>query len=162
MTKHEVDPGTREDRDTPGSPEANKTRIRELIAAVDRHEPPDPALYYTDDYVDHDASPGRALGEGIDGVRKAFALFERGFPDTRHEIHHLIAEDDFVVARISARGTHRAEVLGIPATGARISLEAIAIYRFENGRIAERWCQQGKGIMEQLEEIVSSAGKSRS
>ena len=130
----------------------NKQLIRDLIADVDRGDPGAIDRFYAPDYKDNNPSPGRSLAEGIEGIRLAFQAFQEAFPDTRHEIHDLIAEGDRVVARISAWATHTGTILGIPATGKEVTLEAIAIYRIEDDKIAERWAFQGKGILEQLQQ----------
>src|SRR5688572_2179492 len=130
--------------------EANKDVIRRLLAEVDRGNLDVIATYYSPGYVDHRPSPIRGLAAGRDGVRQAFAVFQRAFPDTRHTIEDLVAEGDRVVARISARGTHTGELFGHAPTGRVVTLTAIAIYRVVDGRIAERWCDHGPGILEQL------------
>ena len=130
--------------------ERNKALIRDLLAASDAGDLSAVDRYYAPDYVDHNPSPGRALAEGREGIRRAFDIFLRAFPDTKHELHDLFAAGDRVVARISAVGTHQAEIMGVPATGRTVKLEAIAIYRIEEGKIAERWAYQGTGILEQL------------
>jgi predicted ester cyclase len=126
--------------------------IRKLIEAVDRAEPLEIGDYYAEDYLDHHSSPGRSQAEGSEGMRIAFDIFYKAFPDTRHTIHHLFASDDRVVAHMSAVATHTGEILGIPPTGMSVNLESIAIYRIDGGKIAERWCFQSKGILDQLRE----------
>lgn len=130
--------------------ENNRSLIRELLAAADRGDMSAVDRYYATDYVDHHPSPGRSTAAGIEGIRRAFQMFYEAFPDTRHEIRDLIAEGDRVVARTYAEATHTGEIFGIAATGKRVSLEAISIYRIADGRIAERWSYQGRGILEQL------------
>ena len=130
--------------------EQNKQLIRDLIAHVDRGDLSVVDRYYAQDYVDRNPSPVRALAEGIEGIRRAFGVFHDAFPDTRHEIHDLVAEGDRVVCRMSATATHTGEIMGVAPTGKKVQLEAITIYRIEDGKIAERWSYQGKGVMEQL------------
>jgi steroid delta-isomerase-like uncharacterized protein len=67
------------------------------------------------------------------------------FPDIQYTVEDLIAEGDKVVARFSARGTHRGEFQGIPATGRSASVTGIGIYRVASGKIVEQW-----GIFDQL------------
>jgi predicted ester cyclase len=131
--------------------ERNKDVIRQLLAEVDRGNLDVVEALYAPTYVDHAASPLRGLAPGREGVRRAFTLLRHAFPDTRHTIEDLIAEGDRVVARISARGTHTGELLGHAPTVSRVvTLTAIAIYRIVDGRIVERWADQGPGVLEQL------------
>jgi predicted ester cyclase len=130
--------------------ERNKSVIRRLMAEVDRGNLDVVDECYASTYVDRTPTPIRGLAEGRNGVRTAFALFHRAFPDTRHVIEDLVAEDDRVVARISAIGTHTGELFGHAPTGKVVSLTGIAIYRLVEGRIVERWAAHGAGILDQL------------
>lgn len=132
------------------SVEENKNVIRRLMDEVDRGNLDAVETYYSADYVDHTPTEIRSLAGGRAGVRRAFEILHRAFPDTRHVIEDLVAERDRVVARISARGTHTGELFGHPPTGRVVTLTGITIYRVVDGRIAERWADHGAGVLEQL------------
>lgn len=129
--------------------EANKDVIRRLLAEVDRGNDDVVRACYSPDYVDHAPTSVRRQA-GRDGLPATFAALRRAFPDTRHTIDDLVAEGDRVVARISARATHTGELFGHPPTGTVVRLTSITIYRIVDGRIAERWSEQGLGLLEQL------------
>jgi steroid delta-isomerase-like uncharacterized protein len=133
-----------------GAADANKDLICRLLAEVDRGNADVVETYYAPDYVDHTPSPIRRLAPGREGVRQALAIFRRAFPDTRHTIEDLVAEEDRVVVRLSARGTHTGEFIGVAPTGEVVTMTGIAIYRIVDGRIAERWAEQSLGVLEQL------------
>jgi predicted ester cyclase len=130
--------------------ERNKDVIRKLMAEVDRGNLDVIDACYAPDYVDRTPSPIRSLAPGREGVRQAFALFQKAFPDTRHTIEDLVAEGDRVAARISACGTHTGELFGQAPTGRVVTLTGITIYRLVDGRIVERWAEHGLGILDQL------------
>ena len=66
-------------------------------------------------------------------------------------IDDLLAERDKVVARITGRGTHADELMGIPATHKPVAMTGIAIYRFAHGKTAERWAQHDTlSLLQQL------------
>jgi steroid delta-isomerase-like uncharacterized protein len=131
------------------SAEANRDLIRRLLAEVDRGNDDVVEAYYSPDYVDHSPASVRHQA-GPDGLGRTFAALRRAFPDTRHTIEDLIADGDRVVARVSARATHTGELFGHAPTGKAIRLTSITIYRIADGRIAERWSEQGPGLLEQL------------
>jgi steroid delta-isomerase-like uncharacterized protein len=68
----------------------------------------------------------------VEGVRAAF-------PDWHNDLEELIDAGEAVVARLTFSGTHRGELSGIAATGARVEYVGIAIFRLRAGRIAEAW-----------------------
>jgi steroid delta-isomerase-like uncharacterized protein len=74
-----------------------------------------------------------------DGPKRAVTTFREAFPDIHFSIEDLITEDDKVVTRWTASGTHDGEFLGIPATGKKIQLGGIYIYRIADGKIVEVW-----------------------
>jgi predicted ester cyclase len=140
--------------------ERNKGVIRRLMLEVDEGNLEVVDSCYAPDYVDHSPSPIRSFGSGREAVRQAFALFRQAFPDTGHTIEDLVAEDDRVVARISARGTHTGELFGRAPTGRLVTLTGIAIFRLVEGRIVERWAEHGSGVLDQLGIPAPSAASS--
>lgn len=128
----------------------NKFIVRRLYEEIDKGNLAVIDEYFSTDYIDHNlAIPG--LAPGLKGAKQAFEIFYSAFPDTVHVIEDLISEGDRVVARIGARGTHTGELMGRPATGKLVELTGIAIYRFANGKIVERWAEEtGGGVLPQL------------
>jgi steroid delta-isomerase-like uncharacterized protein len=61
------------------------------------------------------------------------------FPEIKHEIHEIIACDDKVCARFSAKVLHDTFMFGAPATGKEIEWHAMAIFQLSNGKIQRRW-----------------------
>lgn len=54
-------------------------------------------------------------------------------------IDSLIAEGDLVAARLTWRGVHKGEFMGIPPTGKPIELTLMAFERFVDGKMAQGW-----------------------
>jgi len=89
-------------------------------------------------FVNRTAPPG--MSAGPDGMLFTFKRVLRpAFPDLKVEIHDQVAEGDKVTTRKTLRGTHRGELLGIPATNEAVAIEVIDIVRLENGQYAEHW-----------------------
>jgi steroid delta-isomerase-like uncharacterized protein len=80
------------------------------------------------------------LGTSVVGIEAFVGYLERvraAFPDWHNRIDELIDAGDVVVARLTFSGTHRGELLGVAATGARVSYVGAAIFHLAGGRIAD-------------------------
>jgi predicted ester cyclase len=67
------------------------------------------------------------------------------------DIDDMVAEGDEVVTRQTFRGTHRAEWLGIPATGRAVQWSVIDIIRLEDGKLVDHWAVADfHGLLQQL------------
>ena len=51
----------------------------------------------------------------------------------------MIGEGDKVVTRWMIRATHSGDFRGISATGNRITVTGIGIFRFSDGKVVESW-----------------------
>jgi steroid delta-isomerase-like uncharacterized protein len=76
---------------------------------------------------------------GREAGKVRFRAFREAFPDIAATLHEVVAQDDKVAARYTLEGTHRAPFAGVPATGKRVALAGIAVFRLTGGRIAEGW-----------------------
>jgi steroid delta-isomerase-like uncharacterized protein len=84
-------------------------------------------------------------------MRQAARLYRDALPDWHSDLDQMIAEDDLVVERFTARGTHRGDLMGVPGTGKTIVLRGINIFRIADGKIVERWGQLDQlGVLHQL------------
>jgi steroid delta-isomerase-like uncharacterized protein len=81
------------------------------------------------------ASNGRHLGR--DGVKVAVTMIKTAFPDITVDIDEIVAEGERVVVRVTARGTHHGQFMGLPATRRSMTMGGIMIYRLIDGLIVE-------------------------
>jgi steroid delta-isomerase-like uncharacterized protein len=113
------------------------------LAAFDRYLDPG--------FINHDP-PFPGAPEGPDGMRQAAMMFRRALPDWHSDLDQLVAENDIVVERFTASGTHRGELMGVPATGRTIRLPGVNIFRIHHGKIVERWGRLDElGLLRQLD-----------
>jgi steroid delta-isomerase-like uncharacterized protein len=78
--------------------------------------------------------------------------FYEAFPDFTHTPEEIYSVDGRVIMRATDRATHLGEFQGIPASGRKIEVGQIAIYRVEGGRIVEVQEQfDTAGLMEQIQ-----------
>jgi len=117
----------------------NKKVVEDFIQALfTRGELEAVDEYLAPEFVDHNPTIPGQTGDR-ESMRSAGALFRAAFPDWRSTVEDLIAADDMVVERFTARGTHQGELMHIPATGRAVALSGINIFRLRDGKIVERW-----------------------
>lgn len=92
---------------------------------------------YAADFINHNPAPGTTPDQ--EGMKQFMGMVWDALPDVNISIEDLIAEDDKVVERITLTGTHKGEIMGIPPTGKQVTIPAITINRFTEGKIVERW-----------------------
>ena len=65
---------------------------------------------------------------------------KRAFPDLRMSVDRMVAEGDLVSVLWTFRGTHTAGGYGgLPATGARVEMRGLTLWRIVDGRITDEW-----------------------
>ena len=103
---------------------------------------------WAEDIVFHEP---HQLHRGRDAMRAGFHAYREAFPDVAATLHEVVAQDDQVAVRYTLEGTHQGAFAGVPATGKRVTLSGIAIFRLADGRIAEGWgCADFLGFLQQL------------
>ena len=130
--------------------EENKAQFRRFIEEVENQRNVDVVdEFFAADYVDHNPPP---FGEpGIEGFKQALGMFFSAFPDLHVAVEDLIAEGDKVMSRMTTRGTHQGELMGIAPTGKQIAIAEIHIVRYSGGKVVEHWgMEDNLGMMQQL------------
>jgi predicted ester cyclase len=74
------------------------------------------------------------------------------FPDLRMKVEDAFASGNKAVARVRFTGTHRGELMGIPATGKSVDVPVIDIMAFNDaGLVSEHWgVFDAMALMQQL------------
>jgi steroid delta-isomerase-like uncharacterized protein len=97
---------------------------------------------------------------GIEEVKAFVRGYRRAFPDARSSVEDQIAEDDRVVTRWRARGTHQGQLGPIAATGREFEMDGVTIERIAGGRIAEAWVARDElGLLRRLGALPERAGE---
>jgi predicted ester cyclase len=131
--------------------EENKALVRRYFETIDRGDYDALDQFVVAEYVDHNPPPIPGLAPGLAGVKQACRYFQQAHPDGRHLIEDQVAEGDKVVTRLTARGTHTGDLLGIAATGRELVTTGIAIHRVTGGKLVEHWAESNLlGLLQQL------------
>jgi steroid delta-isomerase-like uncharacterized protein len=95
--------------------------------------------------------PTGEVYDGEEEVRRYFADTRAAFPDQRNELIALYHAEEAVIVEFWLRGTHQGPLRGIPATGKEFECRTLAIFLFDEDRIAcERVYFDLLGILGQL------------
>lgn len=95
------------------------------------------------DFVDHAAPPG--LPPDLAGFKMFVQALRAAFPDIHYHIDAEIAEGDMLTHQLTAHGTMKGELNGMPPTGKHASWQEMHMGRFVDGKVVEHW-----GIVDQM------------
>src|SRR5918994_1621868 len=111
----------------------------------------------------HDHPPTRFFAveqSGPEALIDAVSHFREGFPDFHDRMVLMVAENDFVCYLGEISGTQTGELFGQAPTGNRMRVLGINFFRFEDGKIIERWGQfDVLSMMQQLGLAPSPTGQ---
>ena len=131
--------------------EQNKAIAIKMYRAFDRQDIEQGRKYMANNIVGHGMDG--VTRKGVDAfIEYAMSMFGV-FPDGYHQIDEAIAEGEKVVTRGIFRGTHKGELMGIPATGRQIEFSFVHIDRVVDAKIVHHWGQADIfSMMQQLQE----------
>ncbi|MGW1136350.1 ester cyclase [Streptomyces zhihengii] len=105
---------------------------------------------FSDDYTDHDVANEAASETGTEVIRRDVTMWRDAF-DFTFELDRQVCEGDDVVMLWTWSGKHKAEFMGIPASGDECTMTGTTVFRFEGGKIKEGWWHfDVLGLMKQL------------
>lgn len=132
------------------STEENKALSRRVIEEIINKQNPALADELIDpNFVDHGVT---GMGfKGPEGFKQYFTTLITAFPDLRLTIDDMVAEGDKVAMRLTARGTHKGDFMGIAPTGKQVTMTGIVIQRIANNKCVEGWLvNDNLGMMQQM------------
>ena len=139
------------------STEDNKTVIRLFREALDAGDLNRALAAFAPDAVVHlSGAPGPLT---LDGFKQFGRVFLSAFPGGRSTVEDVIAEGDKVVSRITYRGTHTGDLMGIPPTGKSITMAETIVDRFTDGKIVESWRLFDQMAMMQQLGVIPAPGQ---
>jgi hypothetical protein len=119
--------------------ERNKRAVREFTRVFkNEHNVDRIDQLFAQEFTHHFPAPIRP---GLEGFKDIGRMMNHAFPDVVVTEEDLIANEDTVVERSSAAGTHKGEFMGTAPTGRRIHWTEIHIYRVVGGMIAAHWVE---------------------
>ncbi len=91
----------------------------------------------TPDFINHGSMDDSLTGP--EAFKTTINRQRGAFTDISYKILDTISEGDRVAIRWVMHGVHTGEFLGVPATHRTVEHHAMIFFRFEGGKLAERW-----------------------
>jgi steroid delta-isomerase-like uncharacterized protein len=130
--------------------QSHKDTIRGLYKGLENGDLDLADDMFTPDFVTTEGAHQNITGP--QGFKEAIGEVHAAYTDPSFEILDMVAKDDQVAVRWRMRATHTGELMGIPATGRKVSMEAFALFRFTGDRISERHAVIDRlGLLQQLQ-----------
>jgi steroid delta-isomerase-like uncharacterized protein len=110
-----------------------------------------------DEFVDHEEGfPGQP--EGKEGIKFFVTAMRDAFPDIKATVGEMLEDGDLASARVTLRGTHKGEFMGVPASDKSVEVETIDIIRVADGKCAEHWgVTDNMSLMQQIGAVPTPA-----
>lgn len=98
---------------------------------------------------------------GLESYKQGMASFHAAFPDLHFTVEDEVTEGGKVLVRWTVSGMQRGEFQGRPASGKKINVAGMSLFRIQGGIIQEIWVNMDRlGFQEQLGWLPTSAGTS--
>jgi steroid delta-isomerase-like uncharacterized protein len=92
---------------------------------------------FTPDFEEHNAPPGAMRGHK--GYKASVNMFRSAFPDIKFSLDQVLAEDHRVALRLTGRGTHKGNFMGIPPSGKQVTFSGMTFIHIKDGKFSDRW-----------------------
>jgi len=122
-----------------GTPDQNKALIGKFVEIGNSRDLDRLPEVVVDDFERHcQATPGLVI-DTLDKFRKFMEADVKVCPDSQVEVQQMVAEDDRVAIWATYTGTQTGVMGPFPPSGKTMVLDFGAIFRLEDGKIAELW-----------------------
>jgi steroid delta-isomerase-like uncharacterized protein len=119
------------------STEENKAAVRRFNEAFNAGDLDGAIAVFAPNAVVHNSGAPDPLN--LEGFKQFGGVFLAAFPGGKLTIEDMISAGDKVVARVTYRGAHTGDLMGISPTGKQVTVSAMTIDQFANGKIVETW-----------------------
>jgi steroid delta-isomerase-like uncharacterized protein len=87
------------------------------------------------DFVAHGENHEYTLEEDMAAAKEE----RKALPDMTVKVDQILAEQDLVAVYWTSSGTNTQAGMGFPATGKKIKIDGMTLFRFKAGKICEEW-----------------------
>jgi steroid delta-isomerase-like uncharacterized protein len=125
---------------SPTSAEERNTDKKDVTLWYEAFNTQNPALLdriLSEHWVDIPAAPGQPPGR--EGAKHILGELTTTFPDLKVTIEERLQDGNKVIVRSTITGTQRATFLGFPAKNRTMTIQAVDIHEFNDGKIVRTW-----------------------
>ena len=135
--------------------ETNKQVCRDYFKAFLARDTAWMAKHIAPDFVRHD--PGLPFEvRGPQGVTQLHDALLPAFPDMELPLQDFVAEGEKVLVRLRVKGTHTGAFGDMAATGRKIDIGVLDLFKIRDGVLVEHWALlDNLGMLKQLGAIAS-------
>jgi len=119
--------------------ERNKAVIQRFLDAWNRHDADALGEFVAPNVVRHCPATPHVVVGNLEELKEFLRQDTAIFPDSLQTIVYSVAEGDLVATWATYEGTQLGPIGPYPPTGVKAKFEFAAVFRIENGRIAEWW-----------------------
>ena len=120
---------------------ANKEIVRQFGEAVNTNNYDALNEIVTANFIRHSQATPEIKIQSLEEFKQFAKVSSVSMPDMRGEIEMMVAEGDFVAIYATFTGTQTGPMGPFPATNKTMKSKTMAIFRLENGKIAELWIE---------------------
>lgn len=122
-----------------GDPEANTEIVLQYMEAVNNGDDAGMAALLAPNAARYSQSDPGLHGRSAEEIIAIDQGERAAFPDRHYEVEEVVAEGDLVAGWGTLTGTNTGPLGDGPATGAALEIPVGAVFRVEDGKIAELW-----------------------
>ena len=121
--------------------EANKDIVRQFGEAVNNNNFNALDEIVTTNFIRHSQATPDVKIRSLEEFKQFAKMSSESIPDMKGDIEMMVAEGDFVAIYATFTGTQKGPMGPFAATGKTMESKTMAIFRLENGKIAELWIE---------------------
>ena len=114
-----------------------RTAVETLYRAFNEQNPDLIDLAVTAEWDDIPLAPGQVPGP--EGIKPIIREFVAAMPDVRIIVHDLLQLPGRIAVRAEITGTHLGPLMGIPATGKKVSFSIHEFHELDGQRVIRTW-----------------------
>ena len=125
----------------PANLEANKDIVRRFGEAVNNNNYEALDDIVASNFIRHSQATPEVQIRSLEEFKQFCKISAESIPDMKGTFEIMVAEGDFVAVYTTFTGTQKGPMGPFPATNKRMESKTMAIFRLENGKIADLWIE---------------------